>query len=219
MRLLIVDDHEIYREGLKQVLLRCEELEVVAEAPHARAAFPLVDKHHPDLVLMDMVLPGMDGSMATREIRQRAPVTQVLIVSMWDARADVLDALAAGASGYALKSEPASALVTAVLSVQRGEHYLAPSLAHLGAETARTADPQDVLRPLSVREREVFRLSSDGRSTAEIASELCISRKTVETHRYRILKKLNLRNLPDLIRFAAAHGLLRDRPAVRALFG
>jgi DNA-binding NarL/FixJ family response regulator len=209
MRVLIVDDHAVFRLGLRAALEEVAACEVVGEAGTARQALALVDQLGPDLVLMDLALPGMDGATATREVRRRAPAARVLVVSLHEQTPDVLEALDAGAHGYALKSEGLAALLVAVQTVARGDRYVAPSLLDRLAAYRRRGDrAADTLAVLSQREREVFRLAADGLCNGEIARELCISRKTVDTHRYRINQKLALRTAADLVRLAAALGIL-----------
>jgi DNA-binding NarL/FixJ family response regulator len=209
MKIVIVDDHVMYREGLKRVLASLADCEVVGEAGSARAAFPVVDAKRPDVVILDLLLPGMDGCSAARELGRRLPQARVLVVTVCDTPDDMFDALSAGVTGYVLKSDPVDVLIQGLRSVQRGERFLSPALAvraeHLAAGGAR----HPVLGTLSVREREVFHLAIEGLANTEIARELCISRKTVETHKYRLQKKLGLHNANELLRFAALHGLIR----------
>jgi DNA-binding NarL/FixJ family response regulator len=187
-------------------------LEVGGAPAPPRPPFPILDLAHPDVVLMDLVLPGMDGLSATREIKRRAPETKILICSMHGRLQDVLDAFAAGATGYVIKNEVADQIVIAVRMVARGQRYLASSLATaIDRGRGRKPATADVLSALSEREREVFRMVIQGLPCTTIARELCISRKTVETHRYRINHKLGLHSAVDLIRFAALHELLPDR--------
>jgi DNA-binding NarL/FixJ family response regulator len=150
----------------------------------------------------------MDGVIATREIRRRAPRVRVLVLTVHDQTSDVLDALNAGASGYALKTDDTDTLIAALRVVCKGERYLAPAIAaRLEAYESRRLKASDVLSVLSVREREVFRLAAECLITREIANELCISRKTVDTHLYRIHRKLGLRTSAELVRLASSLGL------------
>jgi DNA-binding NarL/FixJ family response regulator len=209
MRVVLVEDHPFFRLGLRVLLKSVPGYEVVGEAGSAREAFALIDAVRPDAVLMDIFLPGMDGVVATREIIRRLPTVKVLIISGHDDMQDVCDALAAGAIGYALKSETAEALLRALAQVSRGEIYVAPELvARMAAVSSDHDGPADALDVLSEREREVFRLAADCRLPQEIAVELCLARKTVDTHLNRINRKLGLRNRADLVKLAAGLGLV-----------
>lgn len=209
MRVFIVDDHAVFRLGLKQILRDASGFEIVGEASTAREAFPLVEQSFPDVVVLDLALPGMDGLSAARELRRRVPDSNILVLSLHESVDDVSEALEAGVRGYAFKSEPIEALVAAIRRVGQGGRYVPARIGRLLERPLETPDGLGVLRLLSEREREVFRLASEAMTNVEIARELCISRKTVETHRYRIQKKLGLRNGAELFRFAALHGLLR----------
>jgi DNA-binding NarL/FixJ family response regulator len=208
-KVLLVDDHPLLRAGIRQILTGTSEFLVVGEAGRARDAFVLIDAEEPDVVLMDVALPGMDGVIATREIRRRAARTRVLILTVHDQITDVLDALNAGATGYALKTDDTESLLDALRTVAKGERYLAPAIAaRLESYESRRRKASDVLSVLSVREREVFRLAAECLITREIAHELCISRKTVDTHLYRIHRKLGLRTSAELVRLASSLGLV-----------
>ena len=221
MKVLLVDDHPLFRAGIRQILSGVPEFLVVGEAGRARDAFALIDLEQPDVVLMDVALPGMDGVIATREIRRRAPRARVLVLTVHDQISDVLDALNAGASGYALKTDDTDTLISALKQVARGERYVAPAIeARLDAYESRRRKASDVLSVLSVREREVFRLAAECLITREIATELCISRKTVDTHLYRIHRKLGLRTSAELVRLASSLGLIhagRTRDPIEAI--
>jgi DNA-binding NarL/FixJ family response regulator len=210
LRVLIVDDEPIYREGLRAVFTRTADIQIVGEAATARAAFPLLDLA-PDVVLLDLLMPGLDGISATREIRQRSQGTQVLILTGSRSARDLQDAIGAGAAGYVVKTDPVERLLEAVRMVNTGRQVL-PSQVHRPTPRTRGADPdrQDLLDSLSPREREVFRLIVRGYSTARIARELCVSPKTVDTHRQRIYEKFDFHSGVDVIRFAALNGLLPD---------
>ena len=215
MRIVLVDDHPVFRAGIRQILSAASDFELVGEAGNAREGLALIDSSRPDFVIMDLTLPGMDGVIATREIRRRVPKARVLILTMRDQLWDVLEALDAGASGYALKTDAPDTLIGAIRVAAAGERYVAPSIAGRLVEhelkrrgRVRDSSVESVLSVLSVREREVFRLAANCLITREIASELCISRKTVDTHLYRIHRKLGLRTSAELVRLASALGIL-----------
>jgi RNA polymerase sigma factor (sigma-70 family) len=212
MRVIIVDHHVVFREGLKSVLAAFDDLKVVGEASTAKEGFRLAGDQLPDLIVMDLVLPGLDGCELARELRRRRPDVQLLVLTACDAAQDLLDALDAGVQGYALKSEPVEAIVNAMRMVGSGRRYVAQKLSHISERVRRSGLARTVLALLSAREREVFRLSTAGLPAAEIAKELSISRKTVETHRYRIQKKFGLHSTTELVRFAALHDLIPPAP-------
>jgi DNA-binding NarL/FixJ family response regulator len=208
--MIVVDEHDVFRLGLKALVggeLR-GELEIVAEARSARDSFPLVEREKPGLVTLDLVLPGMDGVTATRELIRRTPGLNVLVISADEAVDDVLTVLDAGARGYALKSDSSAEIATALRRTAQGKRYVTPALADVVGRHPSGGTPS-LLRVLSERETEVFRLACEAMTNAEIARELCISKKTVETHLYRIHKKFGVRNASELIFFAAMNGLLR----------
>jgi DNA-binding NarL/FixJ family response regulator len=209
VRVVVVEDHPFFRLGVRELIKTAPGYAVVGEATSARTAFQLIESARPDVVLMDIVLPGMDGVVATREILRRRPEVKILIMSAHDDVSDVRDALAAGAVGYALKAESAESLLVALEHVGRGECYIAPRLAEqMSMASSDHARSADVLGVLSEREHEVFRLAADCQEPQEIARELCVARKTVDTHLNRINRKLGLRNRAALVRLAARLGLV-----------
>ena len=212
MRVMIVEDHIVFREGLKSVLGTMPEFEVVGEAGSGEQALEQVDAAAPDLVIVDLVLPGQDGCSLARELRRQRPEIKVFALTSCDAAQDLIDALTAGVQGYALKSEPIEAVVAGIRRVRAGELYVTPRLAEISQRVRRAGSVRDVLGLLSSREKEVFRLATGGHTVADIARDLNISRKTVETHRYRIQKKFGLRRASDLMRFAALHDLMPAAP-------
>ena len=189
-----------------------DDLKVVGEASSAKEGLALAGDQLPDLIVLDLVLPGLDGCELARELRRRRPDVQLLVLTACDAAQDLLDALDAGVQGYALKTEPVEAIVNAMRLVASGRRYVAPKLSHISERVRRSGLARTVLALLSAREREVFRLSTAGLPAAEIARELSISRKTVETHRYRIQKKFGLHSTTELVRFAAVHDLIPPAP-------
>jgi DNA-binding NarL/FixJ family response regulator len=204
-RVALVDDHPLFREGLRTLLEREEDIVVVGEADSARQAYELAESKRPDVIVLDMSLPGVDGVSATRELTRRLPGGRVLILSMHDERYLVSRALAAGATGYASKSQPPETVLEAVRCVARGERYIGPEIDPVEVQP----EDEGPIGPLSEREREVFHLLVRGFSNQRVAKELCISVKTVETHRTHIHHKLGVHSVAELLRFAARHGLLR----------
>ena len=214
IRVLIADDHAVVRAGLRLLLDAAEGIEVVGEAGSGEEAVRLTRSVKPDVVLMDVVMPGMSGIEATRPALDAAPETKVLVLSMQDDPNYVREAFEAGASGYVLKEAADSEVVQAVREVAAGHHYVHPTLgARLiaaEAEARRKADSD----PLSDREREVLRLLALGHTNQEIAKMLYISVRTAETHRSHIMTKLRLTTRAELVRHAISEGLLEesDRP-------
>jgi two-component system, NarL family, response regulator NreC len=215
MRIVVIAGEPAFRLGIGMAVGRTEDIQLAAEAGDARSGFAAVDSADPDVVLIDVNLRGMDGIDATREVRRRSPRARVLLLSSWPRERDVLDGLAAGASGYALKTDPIESLHDAIRAVAAGQRYLAPGLRRWSQDARpnhHANGSSDVLRALSLREREVLSLVVKGRRSRDIAAELCISIKTVETHRNHINRKLGCTSAADLTRFAADNGLLRTVP-------
>lgn len=200
-RLALVDDHELFRHALGY-LLGVHGFEVVVQAADARSSFSLIDRVRPDIVLLDLEMPGMDGVTAAREMLARPSKPSVMILSAFAAPHRVAEIWAAGVHGYAVKSIPVAALVDGLHKVLAGDRYLSPGL------TADEEARKGPLAALSARERDIFRLLVRGLTTRQMAAQLCISPKTVETHRERVLRKLNLHSAVQLVRFAANHDLL-----------
>lgn len=213
MNLCIVDDHLLMREGLTALLRSCADVEVVAEASDAQSALAAIDTAHPDVMLLDVTLPGASGITVAREALRRRPELRILFFSMHLSEDFVADAFLAGAHGYVGKAEPVTSLIAALRAVGSGETYVSDrvsreavdSLVRLRRERGTSTGPVDVL---SSREREVFELLLQGLSNDDVASQLLISRRTVETHRAHLLKKLQLHSVADLFRFASRHGLI-----------
>jgi DNA-binding NarL/FixJ family response regulator len=220
MRIVLIAGEPVFRMGFRSLVSSSDDLALVGDAPDARSGFARIDSERPDLVVIDLTLPGMSGISAIRELKVRAPDARMLLLAAWPRERDALEGFAAGAHGFALKSEPAETLLYAIRTVAGGRSYVTPELRGWGAELidgrrARTADANvDVLGVLSPREREVLDLIIKGWRNRNIARELCISIKTVDTHRTRINRKLRCTNAADLIRFAADNGLLQPTGAV-----
>jgi two-component system response regulator NreC len=208
IRIVIVDDHAVVRSGLKLLLDGQEDLEVVGEAGDARTAVFEVRAQKPDVILMDVVMPTGSGIEATPEVLKEAPDAKVLILSMQDDPAYVREAFAAGASGYVLKEAADAELVAAVREVAAGQRYVHPALGArlVAAEADERARAQE--DPLSEREHEILRLLALGHTNQEIASQLYLSVRTVETHRAHIMQKLRISTRAELVRYALERGVL-----------
>jgi two-component system response regulator NreC len=212
-KVILVDDHHVFRTGLRAILASEPDIAVVGEASEARQAYSLLDSAQPDLVLLDLTLPDGDGIAATRELLRREPRVRVLVLTMQTNEFFVSRAFAAGASGFAIKSQGPEEILQAIRAVAAGERYLSPQFVGKIAETngkavVRDQASHDPLEPLSRREREVCDLVLRGLSNQGIAEALCISIKTVETHRARINQKLGVHSTGQLIRLAALQGLI-----------
>ncbi len=208
----LVDDHLVFREAFRALLTATSEFCVVAEATHGSEVASIYETTKPDVVVMDVTLPGMDGLTATRELVGKHPEAKVMMLSAHAVHDYVMRAFSAGASGYALKSQPAAAVVAGLQAVARGDRYLAPELPSslLSSGRTRRKGAPGQLDGLSNREREIFDLVIRGHSNASISEELSISVKTVETHRANINRKLAVHSSTQLLRFAALRGLVSE---------
>lgn len=211
----LIDDHKLFREGLRALLQSQPGFTVVAEATNAAEAYQVVRQTEPDVVVLDMLLPGSNGASVARELLRQNPQRKVIALSMVKDEEHVASALDAGVLGYASKEQSAEDVLAAIRTVAQRQTYLAPGISRVVLEDVRRRPrpaPADVsaapLAQLTQREREIFDLTVNGASTADIASQLFISKRTVETHRARILRKLNAHSATDLVRLAARLGLL-----------
>ena len=206
MKIVIADDHGIVRSGVKLLLDRQEDMEVVAEAEDGVDAVARVVEHRPDVAILDVSMPRMTGLQATHEIKQQSPDTQVLILSMHDDQRYLFEALRAGASGYVLKAAADQDLVNAVRAASRGEPFLtsAAQQALIQGFLHRGDEPAE----LTPREQEVVKLVAEAHTNKEIAAILHLSEKTVESHRGRVLQKLGMRDRVELVRYAIRRGLV-----------
>ena len=211
IRILIADNHTLFSQGLRSLAETQSDFEVIGEVSDGREAVAKSRELQPDVVLMDVVMPGLNGLDATRQIRQEAPDTRVLALSMHVDKRYVLGMLEAGASGYLAKDAAFEEVARALRAVAAGHVYLAPNVAGLVVEdfTRRTSSPSSPSAPaaLSPREREVLQLLAEGLPASRIARQLHISVKTVETHRRNILGKLELDTVADLVRYAIREGI------------
>lgn len=215
IRVLVADDHTIVRQGLVGLLRASGECEVVGEAADGLEAVEKAQWTHPDVIVLDVSMPHLSGIEVVRRIRGELPATRILVLTMHEEEEYVLHMVRAGAAGYLVKDSAASELLAAVRALASGQDYFGPQAAKVLADQyrwpERDADADieaDPYGPLTDREREVFHLVVEGRSTKEIARALGISFKTAENHRSRILDKLDLRNTAELVRYAARKGLL-----------
>ena len=214
LKVLIVDDHQVVRQGLRTFLELHEDIVVVGEAGDGTTAVEMVRQLEPDVVLMDLVMPRMDGIAATREIKSKGIPTKVIALTSFAEDDKVIPAIQAGASSYLLKDVAPDELVEAIRAVHRGEARLHPDIAHkLMEQVAHQAGPASapLAEHLTEREREVVRLVAQGRSNAEIAQTLIISDKTVKTHISNVLSKLDLQDRTQLAIYAIKHGLVDSR--------
>jgi RNA polymerase sigma factor (sigma-70 family) len=208
LRLAVVDDHTLFRQGLRMLLEEDSGLQVVAEAGDAQSAIESVDSLNPDVVLLDLVIPPSSGTEIAREMKRRNGNRNILMLTMRVDAESAARSFDAGATGFAGKDEAPDDLRQAIRSVANGGTYLCPQLDPDMVAARRSM--ADALHPLTAREREVFHLIVRGMSNQGIASQLGISRRTVETHRARILQKVRAHSSVDLVRFAARNGLLAD---------
>jgi DNA-binding NarL/FixJ family response regulator len=208
IRVLIADDHGVVAEGLKHLVEAQPDMEVIACVSDGREAVRVARDARPDVVLMDLSMPELNGADATRAIMQRDPNCRVIVLSMYAEREYVRRALKAGALGYVVKRSAAKELVDAIRAAYAGQRYLSPRVADVVVEDYTAEDQDDPLARLSAREREVLQLIAEGRTGAEIAERLTLSQKTVETYRARLIEKLGIRDVPGLVRFAIQRGLV-----------
>ena len=206
-QVLLADDHQIVRQGLRALLER-EGFRVVGEAADGREAVRLSGETHPDVVVLDLAMPALNGLDAAREILRGSPRAKAILLTMHTEDPYVLEALRGGISGYVLKTQAGDDLVRAIREVTRGSLYLSPgvSRAVVDAYRAKTELPPD---PLSPREREVLQLVAEGKTTKEVAGLLGISVKTAESHRTRIMSKLDIHETAGLVRYAIRRGLIQ----------
>jgi two-component system response regulator NreC len=207
IHILLADDHAVVRQGFRMILGAQPDMEIVGEAGNGREVLDLAGKLQPDVIVMDVAMPELNGIEATRRISDSSPRTRVLALSMHKDSVYVREILRAGARGYLLKDSIASDLLAAVRAVARGEGYLSPGVsdAVLNDYRRHVTDPIDLL---TSREREVLQMIAEGKTNKEIATVLNLSVYTVDAHRGRIMEKLNLHSVNELVRFAVRYGLV-----------
>lgn len=215
LRILIADDHAVVRSGLRLILSGQPDLEIVGEAATGEDTIEMAIDLCPDVLLLDIAMPGMNGLEAARVIRERAPEVRIVVLTMYDDEAYLGQFLEIGAAGYVLKQAADTELLAAIRAVERGEPFIYPSLTRqlidlFLKQSQPAAAPDKSEEELSAREQEVLRLVALGYSGQQIADRLFISASTVETHRAHIMSKLGLRGRAQLVRYALGKGLLRD---------
>jgi DNA-binding NarL/FixJ family response regulator len=211
LSVFIADDHTVVRDGLKILLDAQPDIEVVGDASGGRETVQQALKIEPDVILMDINMPGLNGIEATFQIMEKCPSSRVVILSMYSTREHIYRAFQAGARGYLLKESAGIEVVEAVREVMLGRRYLSQKISESVLDDyvrlRGRSDESDPFSSLSPREREVLQLVVEGRSSAEIASMLYLSPKTIETYRSRLMHKLNIHDIPGLVKFAIQHGL------------
>ena len=213
LRLLLADDHTVVRQWLRKVLEDRPEWEVVAEAGDGREAVRLAETHKPDVAIVDVAMPLLNGIETTRQISRKSPTTRVLVLSMHADEAYVTQILQAGATGYLLKDSADVDLIQAVAAVAKGTSFFSPAIARVMLDdyVQKLAEKgvTDRYESLSEREREIFQLIAEGKANKEIAALLSISPSTVETHRARIMEKLDLHSAAEIVLYAVRRGVIR----------
>ena len=204
---LLADDHAVVRQGLRAILGAEPDLRLAGEAADGQEAVRLAERLEPDVLVLDLMLPGLSGFEVARLVHKRVPRTRVVILTMHTDPAYAAEALRAGATGYVAKDAAAADLIAAVRAAAKGERYLSPPLPEAALEGGTPADPYDALTP---REREVLQLTAEGLTAGAIAAKLHISTRTVETHRAHIQQKLGRSTRAELVRYALDRGLIGD---------
>lgn len=215
IRILIADDHTIVRQGIQKLLEAEDGIEVIGEASDGREAVAKCLELEPQLLLLDISMPGLNGLEAIRQIVRRSPKTRILVLSMHKNDAYVLEALRNGASGYLLKDSASEEIVTAIRAISRGESYLSPAISrlviddYLRLNRNGTDGKRTLYETLTNREREIFQLLAEGLKNHEVAERLHVSVKTVETHRAHIMEKLGLNNIAEMVKYAIEIGVVQ----------
>jgi len=216
IKILLADDHKIMRDGLHSLLEKQDDMEIIAEADNGRKAVQIAQEKKPDVVIMDISMPELNGIEATRQILSTQPNIKIIALSMHSDKRFVAGMLQAGASGFLLKDCASQELTNAIRTVARNKHYLSPEIAGIMIEDyitlSNSNEPATSSAVLTSREREVLQLIAEGWSTKDIAGHLFVSIKTVETHRRQIMKKLDIHSVADLTKYAIREGLTSVEP-------
>lgn len=210
--IILADDHQVLREALRLLLETQTDFQVIAETGDGLEALQLTEKHKPDVLIADMMMPGLSGLEVARRTKRLFPAVKVIVLSMHDAESYVVESLQAGVAGYVLKKSSSQELVFAIRQALAGNLYLSPSLNERAiqaymqrSQESRLEDPFDALTD---REREVFQLAADGLNNPQIAERLSLSARTVEMHRANLMKKLSLKSQTDLVKYAVKRGMV-----------
>jgi len=207
IRIVLADDHVLVRQGLRSLLER-EKFQVVAEASDGQEAIRLTETHHPDIAIVDISMPILNGIDTVRELGRSCPKTKAILLTQHEEDQYIREALEVGVKGYVVKNQVASDLVHAIQQVSRGQFYLSPGVSRAVVEAYRLKSDSPV-DPLTARERQVLQLIAEGKSTKDAASLLGISVKTAESHRMRLMQKLDIHETATLVRYAVRHGLVQ----------
>lgn len=209
VRIFLVEDHGLVRAGIRALLEKIEGVEIAGDAAEGREALERIDRHRPDIVLMDISMPGLNGLQAAEQMLQRHPQLRIVFLSMHTEGEYVLAALRAGASGYLIKDSCLQELELAIRSVVRGEVFISPAVSKHVVDGIRNPNalPASPLERLTLRQKEILQLIAEGMTTKEIAVRLNVSVKTVDTHRTQLMERLDIHDVAGLVRFAIANGL------------
>lgn len=210
VKILLVDDHPMIRHGLKNLLKDEADFQVVGEASDGLEALREIDLRKPDILVIDLMMPNLNGLEVLPQVKKLSPATRIIVFSMQSADLYVMEAFRAGAMGYLLKDTGAGEIVAAIQSVIQGNRYISERISNLlsSIDTIDSNSPPDLYETLTTREREVLQMAAEGKSSTEIGEALVISPRTVEIHRGKVLKKLGLRNHAELIRYAIRRGII-----------
>jgi len=213
IRVLLTDDHTLFRQGMRTLLSAEPDIEIAGEASNASDAITFAQELRPDIVLMDVGMPGLSSFEATRQIRKQRPETRVIFLSMYDDEDYLSESVEIGASGYILKDSPADQLVSAIREVYRGGNYLTPRLLARLVDDFRVQNRSSLRQPrfgtLTKREREIMKLLAEGKSVKEVATEFNLSVKTVEAHKFNLMRKLDIHNKAQLVQYAIQKKIIR----------
>jgi DNA-binding NarL/FixJ family response regulator len=212
INIILAEDHQIVREALRLLLETQSDFHVLAETGDGLEALQLTEKHKPDVLIADMMMPGLSGLEVARRAKSVSPATRVIVLSMYDAESYVVEALQAGVTGYVLKKGSSQELIFAIRQALQGNLYLSPALNERAIQAyiqrARVSPAEDSLDLLTDREREIFQLAAQGLSNPQIAERLSLSPRTVEMHRSNLMKKLGLKSQTELVKYAVKRGVI-----------